>query len=334
MSLNADEIVDRRRLRRKLSFWRVIAVIVAVVAVVALLGFAAGGGDGVRAFQPQIARLSVTGFISEDRRQLELIERLGKDQSVKAVIVSINSTGGSTTGGEALYTALRKLSEKKPTVAQMGTVAASAAYMTAIATDHIVARRSTLTGSIGVLVQYPEISQLLEKLGVKVEEIKSAPLKAEPSPFHPATEEGRAVMAGIIADSFDWFVGLVAERRGMTREAALHVADGRVFTGGQALAAKLIDEIGGEDAAQAWLEKEKGVPKNLPIRDWAPSGGGGYFPFSKASLVWVAEKLGILPAGSSLLGIENLLPERLNLDGLQSVWQGQFDRHEGEGAPR
>lgn len=334
MSLNADEIVDRRRLRRKLSFWRVIAVIVAVVAVVALIGVAAGGGDGVRSFQPQIARLSIAGFISEDRRQLELIERLGKDQNVKAVIVSINSTGGSTTGGEALYTAIRKLSEKKPTVAQMGTVAASAAYMTAIATDHIVARRSTLTGSIGVLVQYPEVSQLLDKLGVRVEEIKSAPLKAEPSPFHPSTEESRAVMAGVIADSFDWFVGLVAERRGMSRADALRVADGRVYTGGQALAAKLIDEIGGEEAAQAWLEKEKGVAKDLPIRDWAPKSGGPGFPFSKASLIWVAEKLGILPAGSGLLGIDKLLPERLNLDGLQSVWQGQLDRHEGEGAPR
>jgi len=333
MSLNADEIVDRRRLRRKLSFWRVIAVIVAVVAVVALIS-SAGGGDAVRSFTPQVARITISGFISEDRNQLQLIERLAKEQSVKGVIVSINSAGGSTVGGEALYQALRKLAEEKPTVAQMGTIAASAAYMAAIATDHIVARRATLTGSIGVLLQYPEISQLLDKIGVEVEEIKSAPLKAEPSPFHPATEEAKAVMSGVIADSFQWFVDMVAERRGLPRETAVRLADGRILTGGQALAAKLVDEIGGEEAARTWLEKEKGVAKDLPVRDWTPKSSGGVFPLSEAVVVWIARELGLLPEVVRGLGINRLLPDRLNLDGLLSVWQGRLDRHDGEGASR
>ncbi len=332
MSMSADEIVDRRRLRRKLSFWRVIAVIVGVVAVIALIAIL-GGGDAVRGFGPQIARISITGFIGEDRKQLQLIERLGKDDSVRGVIVSINSGGGSTVGGEALYQALRKLAEKKPTVAQMGTVAASAAYMAALATDHIVARRTTITASIGVLMQYPELSQLLDKIGVKVETIKSAPLKAEPSPFHPSTEEGRAVAAGVIADSFQWFVDIVAERRGLPRETAVSLADGRIMSGGQALAAKLIDEIGGEESARAWLEEKRGVAADLPIRDWSPRNVGG-FPLSDAVILWIARELGVMPETVRGLGIERVLPDPFNLDGLRSVWQGQADPHEGEEAYR
>jgi protease-4 len=330
MSMSADEIVDRRRLRRKLSFWRVIAVIVGVVAVIALIAIA-GGGDAVRGFGPQIARISVTGFIGEDRKQLQMIDRIAKDDAVKGVIVSINSGGGSTVGGEALYHALRKLAEKKPTVAQMGTVAASAAYMTALATDHIVARRTSITASIGVILQYPELSQLLDKLGVKVEEIKSAPLKAEPSPFHPSTEEARAVAAGVIADSYQWFVDIVAERRGLPRDAAARLADGRIMSGGQAHTAKLIDEIGGEEAARAWLEEKRGVAADLPIRDWSPRNVGG-FPFSEAVILWIARHVGISPETVRGLGLERVLPDPFNLDGLRSVWQGQIDPREGEEA--
>ena len=133
--------------------------------------------------------------------------------------MAINSTGGATTGGEALYEALRKLAAKKPTVATVGTFGASAAYMAAIATDHIVARRTSITGSIGVIFQYPEVSELLDKLGVRVEEIKSAPLKAEPSPFKPATRGGQGGRSpASSATPIDWFVDIVAERRGLPRE--------------------------------------------------------------------------------------------------------------------
>jgi protease-4 len=330
MSMSADEIVDRRRLRRKLTFWRVIAVIVGVVAIIALIA-GIGGGNAVRNFGPQIARVNITGFIGEDRKQLQMLDRIGKDDAVKGVIISINSGGGSTVGGEALYHAVRKLAEKKPTVAQMGTVAASAAYMTAIATDHIVARRTTITASIGVIFQYPELSQLLDKIGVKMEEIKSAPLKAEPSPFHPASEEARAVAAGVIADSYQWFVDIVAERRGLPRDTALGLADGRIMSGGQALAVKLIDEIGGEETARAWLEEKRGVPVDLPIRDWSPRNMSG-FPFGDAALLWIAREIGVSPDTLRGLGFERLLPDPFNLDGLRSVWQGQSDPRDSEEA--
>ncbi|MEO8668142.1 MAG: signal peptide peptidase SppA [Bauldia sp.] len=322
MSMEADQIVDRRRLRRKVTVWRVVAFVVAVVAILAIFGVSQGR-DAIPGWaSPQIARLTVNGFIAENRPQIELIDKLAKAGSVKAVIVSIDSTGGSTAGGEALYEAVRKLAAAKPTVATIGTFGASAAYMTAIATDHIVARRSSITGSIGVIFQFPEVSKLMDTLGVRIEELKSGPLKAEPSPFRPASDAAKAVVQGLINDTYDWFVSIVAERRGLAPTDARVLADGRIFSGRQALAANLIDEIGGEDEAIAWLADKKAVDRKLPVNDWSPAKPGGFFSLSNAAIFWLGEKLGISPA---LLGggiLDRLLPRSLKLDGLLSVWQG------------
>jgi len=286
MTLDADQIVDRRRLRRKLSFWRVTAFIILALLIVG--GIAWSNRDTFPALaEAQIARVAVSGFISEDRDQLQMLDRLADNPAVKGVILAVDSTGGATAGGESLYEAIRKLAAKKPTVATMATFGASAAYMAAIATDHVIARRTSITGSIGVVFEYPEVSKLLDNLGIKVEEIKSAPLKAEPSPFKPASDEAKAVIAGMILDTYNWFVDIVAERRGLDRNAVGPLADGRVFTGRQALANKLVDEIGGEPEAINWLAS-KGVDKRLPIRDWKPE-RRGFGPFSADAIaLWFA----------------------------------------------
>src|SRR5690606_29110001 len=143
-----DAIVDRRRLRRKLSFWRVAAFVVLAAALAAGLAVVLGLDSALSARSAHIARLSISGFITGGREELKLIERVRKSKSVRAVIVSITSTGGSASGGEALYEELRKLAEAKPVVATIGTVGTSAAYMAALASDHIVARRSSITGSV------------------------------------------------------------------------------------------------------------------------------------------------------------------------------------------
>lgn len=325
MTMDADQIVDRRRLRRKLTFWRVAAFLLLALAIVGALLYASG--DSLTT--PQIARVSVSGFIAEDRDQLKMLDRLANADAVKGVLVSIDSTGGSTAGGESLYEALRRLAAKKPVVATIGTVGASAAYMTAIATDHIVARRTSITGSIGVIFEYPEVSQLLKTLGVSMEEIKSAPLKAEPSPFHPASDEAKAVIAGMITDSYNWFVDIVADRRKLARADALRLADGRVYTGRQALDQKLIDEIGGEEEAIAWLGS-KGVDVKLPVRDWKPERPGQGFFSADAIGLWVARQLGFGPLLLKGDVLNRVLPERLKLDGLMSVWQGPSG---GDGAP-
>lgn len=321
MTLTADQIVDRRRMRRKLTVWRIVAFLALAAAAVGIAGIVAGGGTLPGLAPPQIARISISGFITEDRAMLDLFDEIAKTDGVKGVIVAIDSTGGATSGGEALYEGLLRLSAKKPTVASMGTFGASAAYMAAIATDHVVARRTTITGSIGVLFQFPEISKLMETIGVSVSEVKSSPLKAEPSPFAPPTEEAKAMINSVVLDTYNWFVDIVAERRKIDRADALRLADGRIFTGQQALGVKLIDEIGGEEQAIAWLAT-KGVDAKLPVRDWHPKRESAGFFTADAALLWIARQLGLAPEFLRGGALDRLLPERLKLDGLLSVWQG------------
>ncbi len=311
--LDPDVVADRRRLKRKLGIWRALAFVLAVVALLAVVARLGGVGDLVDKSRPHIARLTVQGLMLPDRKLLETVDKLVKADAVKGVIVSIDSPGGSTAAGEGLYTALRKLAEKKPTVAHVGSLAASAGYLTAIGTDHIVARRTALTGSIGVLVQWGDVSKLMETVGVKLEEVKSTPLKAEPTPFKPTSPEARAMLDKVVKDTYAWFVGLVVERRGLPADKAKELADGRILTGAQALEAKLIDEIGEESAAVTWLES-KGVDKDLTIRDWKVEKKLGDWTFAESLAA------AIVRGTVSALGLESEVETIRSLDGLQSRW--------------
>jgi protease-4 len=316
MTSRADDLIDRRRLRRKLTFWRIAALGVLVLGLLALSVWFYGdelGGSAV----DHIAKVKIEGTITEDDELIERLEKIRKSDRVKGVILAIDSPGGTTAGGESIYDEVRKLAADKPVVAQVGTLAASAGYMIASATDHIVARKSSIVGSIGVLIQFPDVTGLMDKLGVKLEEVKSAPLKAEPSPFNPTTDEERAMVRKLIMDSYDWFVGIVAERRAMTRPEVLALADGSIFTGRQALANKLIDEVGGEDQAVAWLAT-KGVDANLKVVEWKDTERRGGWLFSKALARAVSRMLG-LPEGSGDM-LDEIGADRLFLDGLVSVW--------------
>jgi protease-4 len=317
MSLETEGILDRRRLRRHLSFWRIVAV-VALTLVIAGLLFSRDGGLGL-AEPRQIARLSIDGMITESRPQLRLIERIGEARHVEGVILHVNSPGGTTAGGEALFDALRRLAAKKPVVAQFGTVAASAAYMAGLGADHIVARGNTITGSIGVIMQWPEVSGLLDKLGVKVNEIKSGPLKANPSPFQPIDQAGRELAQRMIEESRDWFVGLVGTRRQIRTADVPGLEQGRVFSGREALAHRLVDEIGGELEARKWLEDTGKVRKGLKIVDWKP-GGGVDWPFGTDAAAFAGRAL--VHAINSLFSGLTVEPGLggLALDGLVSVW--------------
>jgi len=297
MAADAEFLIDRRRLRRKLSLWRVLGLGGLIVAVGAL-GYRAGTGTngfGFGAVRPQIARISIGGFIAGSEATTKLIERVGKASAVQGVVVSISSPGGTTTGSEELFRNLRALAEKKPMVAFVDGTAASGAYITAIASDHIVARETALIGSIGVLFQYPDVSGLLDKVGVKVEAIKSSPLKAEPSGFNPTSPEARAALSAVVNDTYGWFKGLVAQRRGMSEPELAAVSDGRVFSGRQSVPLKLVDELGGERQAIAWLESQRGVAKDLPVRDWKPRAKGRF-------TLWSALGFGADLAGLDALG--------------------------------
>ena len=298
MALDADSLVDRRRLKRSLLAWRLIAI-AALVGVVAVgVGRFAGFGRG-----DYIARLEVAGIIVNDRDRLDALTLVADDRRAKALIVVIDSPGGTVVGGESLYRALREVARDKPVVAVMEDLATSAGYMVALAADQIFAHEATITGSIGVIFQTTEITGLLDKLGVKAEAIKSGPLKAAPSPLEPMTPETRRVTQEVVDDIYAMFVAMMTERRPIASDRARGLADGRVYTGRQAVENRLIDRIGGEDQAIAWLEAERGIDRDLPVRAVGVEGG----------IAELAERL-------DSLARKTVFSERLTLDGLVSVW--------------
>jgi protease IV len=314
MVLDAESVVDRRRLKRRFTAWRIAAVVLGVLFIGVLLMSDQQAGPG--AILPHIARLTVSGIITDDRKMQELIERVGKSSQVKAVIVSIDSPGGTTTGGEAMYDAVRRLAEKKPVVAVCGTLATSAAYIVALATDRIFVYGNTITGSVGVIFQWAEVTELLHTLGIKVEEVKSGPLKAVPSPFEPTDERARQLTQEMVQDAKVWFVDLVGKRRDIQPDNVPGLTEGRIYSGRQAVELKLADEIGDEKAAQAWLTKERNVPPGLKIVDWKPAEeSAGLFGWLVQSISGLA---GLSSAQIAAIGAQ--ITATLKLDGLVSVW--------------
>lgn len=302
MVLDADTLVDRQRLKRRLFVWRTSAILIAV----ALVAVAVGRFTGYRG-SDYIARFAIQNVIFDDDRRHEALARIARDDNAKALIVRIDSPGGTVVGGEALYLSLLQVAKKKPVIAVLGQVATSAAYMAALAADRIIAREGTITGSIGVLLQTTEITGLLGKLGISTETIKSGPLKAVPSPFEPMTARTREVTQALVDEIFSMFLRMVAERRKLSHFEARALADGRIFTGRTAVEKRLIDAIGGETEAIAWLEAEKKITPNLPVREIRAQRGVGK---------WVEFFDG--------LARKTMFSERLTLDGLISVWHPEL----------
>jgi protease-4 len=320
MSLDADHIVDRRRMRRKLTFWRVLAVFVAVVAVVGGGVFFATGRSGLAAAPGTIARVQIEGLIRANQQRTDALDRLANSPA-RAVIVHINSPGGTVAGSEQLLESLTKVKAKKPLVVVIDGLAASGGYIAALAADHIVAQQSSLVGSIGVIFQYPNVAELLKTLGVKVEEVKSSPLKAAPNGYEPTSPEARAAIEAIVMDSYDWFKGVVRERRQLDPAGLEKVADGRVFTGRQALALKLIDALGSEQTAIDWLAKEKKIDPKTPVRDYRMTPRFGDLPFLRVAMVHLFDAVGLTAVARRLEDWGTMQAiERLNLDGLLALW--------------
>jgi len=318
MSLDADAIVDRRRMRRKLTFWRAGALLIALLA---LVGMAAVLTPGSRLVPrgDYIARIKVQGLIRGNEDRVEALARLAKSR-VRAVIVHIDSPGGTTAGSEQLYDSLRALQAKKPMVVVVDGLAASGAYIAALSAEHIIAQETSLVGSIGVLFQYPNFTDILKTIGIKVEEVKSSPLKAAPNGFEPTSSAARAAIEAIVLDSYAWFKGLVKDRRQLDDAQLAAVADGRVFTGRQGVSLKLVDGLGNEKTALAWLEKEKKVPADTPVRDYSLEPRFSELSFLHVA-AWTFEAVGLsaiahrIEAWGAVQAIE-----RLNLDGLLALW--------------
>ncbi len=302
MSLDTDLLLDRRRLKRRLSLWRAVAVLAVIGALASLAGIASPSGLG--AGRAHVARLSVQGLITDDRRVIEALDRAARDDSVRGLIIAIDSGGGTVAGGEALHGAIARFAERKPVIAVMGGTAASAAYMAALPAHRILARESTLTGSIGVLLQTFNIAELMERLGVRQQILASGTLKGHPSPFQPLTEEARAALAEIVADLHGQFVRMVVAGRRMEEARVRALATGRVFTGREAVTLGLIDAIGAEREARAWLAAERAIPAETPVRDLEVGG--------------TAERLLSRIFGTM---IKSLISEWLGVDAPLALWQ-------------
>ncbi len=303
-----------RKLRRQLTFWRVVAVlaIVTALALVVWRGGAPGAGGA------HLARIRIDGFITGRQKMLDLIAGLARNKRVKAVIVRIDSPGGTTAGSEAIYRALMRLAKKKPVVTVMDGVAASGGYMVALAGERMFASRNTITGSIGVIVQWPELHELMGRIGVRMQTVRSGPLKALPNTFEPTPEAARRVLEDLVRDSYDWFVELVAKRRKLDKETARKLADGRIYSGRRALKAGLIDALGDEVEARHWLERKHAIPFDTKVVEYRP----------RSSLLKELGVPGALAAALRLFGLDaatgRLLEGRSGLDGLLSVWHPEI----------
>ena len=315
MSLDADLVMDRRRLKRRLALWRGLAVLAFVAALLLAGGVRLHGPAG-----PHVARLRIDGIITDDAARLRTIEAARKDPAVKGMILSIDSPGGSVAGGEALHDAIARFAASKPVVAVMGAVAASAGYMIAVPASRIFASRASLTGAIGVILQSPDVSGLLGKIGVNVDELVSGPLKGQPSVVKPLSPAGRAMLQGVVMDLYGQFVDMVASGRKLDRARVLGLADGRPFTGQQAVGLGLIDQIGNEQDARAWLAKAKGIPAAMELRDlkppppdswWRRQVGGAFERAAFAALTRLV----------SAPNAKTLIPQGLVLDEPMALWQ-------------
>ncbi len=301
MSYEIDSLLDRRRLKRRLMIWRLGAVFALAALVITLLlpESRPGGVD-------HVARIAIDGLIVEDRARDAALAAVARDPRAKALIVHISSPGGTVVGGESLYERLRRVADHKPVVAVLGTLATSGGYMAALGADHIITRRGTITGSIGVVLQTTDVTGLLEKLGIRAEAIKSDPLKASPSPFEEMTEEAREATRAVVLDTHRQFLDLVAARRNLPPDQARALGDGRIYTGSQAVALGLVDAIGSEAEARAWLRETHGLAPGLALRD-----------------VTIRRETGLWWGWLDRLIQKTVLSETLRLDGLVSLWHAE-----------
>lgn len=304
MALNADTLLDRFYLKAQIRKWQLFSIAAIIIACIVLIE---SRGNSSPIDRDYIARLSIEGFISDDQKLYELIDDIANDTRAKAVIVWIDSPGGSAVGGEEIYLRLREIAKEKPVVAVMRSIGTSAGYLTALGADHIIARSGTITGSIGVILETAEFSDLIAKMGINPITIKSAPLKGSPSMFEKPTAESKQVLQALIDDFYVHFVDIVAQRRNMPKAKALALADGRVYSGANALKNNLIDAIGGEDEAMGWLVETRQIPPQLSIKD-----------------VKIPEEMGFFTQITQS-AIGKFLPSSgLGLDGLVSVWHPEL----------
>jgi protease IV len=245
--------------------WGCALLIVGTVATVALAFFVVnvamnGEEFGIAQLQGRVGLVEVVGEISESESVVDQIDRMQRDPNVKAVVVRLDSPGGGVAASQEIFDAVRRLREEgKPVVASMGGVAASGAYYVACAADSIVANPGTLTGSIGVIMSFPNTEELFRKVGLRFETIKTGKFKDVGSLWRPMTDDERALLQGVLANVYDQFIDAIVEGRSMAREDILPYADGRIFSGDQAQEYGFVDRLGSLEEAVSMAAEMAGI---------------------------------------------------------------------------
>jgi protease-4 len=268
--MNIEFILERERLKHQLNKWKIVALALLAFSAFFVSGtmFKKSGVSLSSAGGKYIAHVEISGVIMENSTRDKKLREIKDNDDIVAVVLSVDSPGGTVVGSEKIYNILRDIGSKKPVIVLMETLAASGGYLISLAADHIIAHNGTITGSIGVIFQTPEITELAEKVGVKFHNFKSGPLKAAPNPMEKVTPEIEAVTMSSIMDSYDYFVGLLSERRKIAKEEAIKIADGRIYTGRQALKLKLIDQLGEIDDATKWLYANKKIDEKIKLKEY------------------------------------------------------------------
>lgn len=269
MTITPDYIIERKQNKLKLRLWKLATILMFIVLIVVMIKkFDLTSSEYVTTNSNYIATVSIEEIIFEDTKRDKRLEKIIDDDKINALIVNVNSPGGTVVGSEKIYNILRKISAKKPVVIVMGTLAASGGYLISLGGDYIISHNGTITGSIGVIFQTLEVTDLAKTLGITFNNFKSGELKAAPNPTEQVTEAVRQAIMSNVQDTYDYFIELVALRRGLAIEEVKKIADGRIYSGRQALKLKLVDAVGSEDDAIKWLQEVKKIDKDLKVKEF------------------------------------------------------------------
>lgn len=258
-----DQAVSFMRLDKSRRRWRLVAVVAVFFLLVTTLALQSTSHHVTTS--PHVAQIQVEGIITDDLYQQNILKGLQEDGNVKAVVVYIDSPGGTMVGGINLYQSLRQIAAEKPVVTVMGTVAASAGYMVAAAGDHVIANPGSITGSIGVLMPLVDATELANKIGVKSDEVTSGNLKTATSPFSKRSQAERDYLKQTVLNMQEVFMALILAQRDLPETSITIVSDGRILTGAAAKQLGLVDALGGLNTAQGWLFDTHQIPKNTPF---------------------------------------------------------------------
>ena len=250
--------------RHPFIFSFLIVIIVTISLFAAVVFFLISGKDSAFEFGDRVGVVELKGIITDARPTVKQLKEFRKDESVKAIVLRIDSPGGAVAPSQEIYDEVARTVPLKKVVVSMGSVAASGGYYIAAAADHIMANPGTITGSIGVVMEFPNIEELVKKIGFNTEVIKSGSYKDIGSPLRKMSSSERVLLQGVIDSVYHQFVNAVAHSRKMPVEKVTAIADGRIFSGEQAKEIGLVDSLGGLEDAVAMAGKAGGI-KGDPV---------------------------------------------------------------------